>query len=207
MKLWLAMFVMLAGAAPTTIPIDQSTPRGALKVFSRALDAGDRKAIAASLAADSDQDKKIAAMTADLAEAAASLRKASIKAFGAEASRPLGVDPAASADAIARIDSSIESLDGDRATVRPADNEGPPMTLIKRDGQWLVPVSELSKDVKPADIERNLADIAAQIRVMHEIAAEVAAGKFATAVNARQVLDQRISRLAMPATAPATTRP
>jgi hypothetical protein len=200
-----ALLLLLAAVAPTTTPLDQATPKAALKAFSQSLDAGDRNAILSFLAADTDQEKKIAAMTADLAEAAAQLRAATIKAFGEKDARPLGVDPTAAAAATARIDSSIETRDGDKVTIRPADNEGPPMTLIQRDGKWLLPVAELSKDVEKSDIEKNLGDIAAQIKVMREVASEVAAGKFQSAVDARQALDQRIVKGALPATEPATT--
>src|SRR5688572_20687621 len=93
---------LLVAAAPTTAPFDQSTPKGALKIFARALDTGDRKVILEILACDSDQDKKVAAATADLAEAAAQLRAAAIKHFGQDKSRALGGDPAASTDALAR---------------------------------------------------------------------------------------------------------
>jgi hypothetical protein len=205
MRLW--VILLLVGAlAPTTAPVNQSTPKGALKLFSKALDSGDRNAILASLAADSEQDHKVAAATADLAEAVAQLRAATVKAFGPEKSRALGVDPTSQSDAAQRIDTAIETIEGDKATVRAADNEGPPTQLVRRDGRWLMPVAELSKDVESADVDKNLADIAQQIKAMREIAAEVAAGKFKTAVDARQALDERIVGSAMPATQ-ASTRP
>jgi hypothetical protein len=200
------LFALLAAAPPTTAPVDQSTPKGALKLFSKALDEGDRKTILASLAADSDQDRKVAAATADLAEAMAQLRSATLKTFGPDKSRALGVDPTSATDAAQRIDTAIETIEGDKATVRAADNEGPPTQLIRRDGKWLMPVAELSKDVESADVDKNLADIAQQIKVMREITTEVAAGKFKSAVDARQALDERIVGSAMPATR-ASTKP
>jgi hypothetical protein len=196
--------LLLACAAPTTAPLDQFTPKGALKIFAKALEAGDRRAILESLAATNDQERRIAAATAELAAVSAELRAATTKAFGAEPSRALGVDSAAAHDAAARIDSASATIDGDKATVRAEGNEGPPMLLVKRDGKWRVPVSELSKDVEAADIDKNLADVAAQIKVMRQVAADVAAGKYKSAVEARQALDERIVKGAVPATAPAT---
>jgi hypothetical protein len=96
--------------------------------------------------------------------------------------------------------------------MRTADADGPPLTLVKRDGVWRVPVSELSKDVQQADIEKNLADLNHQTVLMRELALEVAAQKYATAMEARQALDKRILSSSLPpisTTAPAgaTTRP
>ena len=72
------------------------------------------------------------------------------------------------------------------------------MSLVKRAGVWFIPVGQLSKDVEPADIDRNLADVATQIGLMRVLADEVKAGKFATATDAREALDQRILHDTMP---------
>src|SRR5262245_419159 len=112
MRFW-AILLLVGALAPTTAPVDQTTPKGALKLFSKALDAGDRKSILQLLAADSDQDRKVATATADLAEAMAELRAATIKSFGPEKSRALGVDPTSQADAAKRIDTAIETIEGD----------------------------------------------------------------------------------------------
>jgi hypothetical protein len=191
--------------APTSAPVDPSTPKGALKVFSRALDAGDRDIILQMLAADSEQDHKLASATADLAVATAQLRQAATKAFGDAKSRALGVDPGAQPAAMARIDAAAETIIDAAAVVRTADNEGPPMKLVKRDGKWRLPVAELSKDVEAADLDKNLADVAAQVGLTRVLADEVAAGKFATATDARQALDQRILKATMPQLMPGTT--
>ena len=207
------MLLPLLAAAPATAPTtDQSTPKGALKMFARALDAGDRQRILTLLQADNEQEKKLAGATADLAEATAKLRDAAGKTFGAEKSRALGVDATGTADALKRIDAATETVTGDRASMRTPDADGPPLTLVKRDGVWRVPVSELSKDVEQADIDKNLADLNRQTVLMRELALEVAAQKYATAIEARQALDKRILSSSLPpitATAPAgaTTKP
>ncbi len=190
--------------APATAASDQSTPRAALKTFARALDAGDRARVLSMLQADSEQDKKLAAATADLAEATAQLRDVAIKTFGAEKSRALGVDPSGNAEALKRIESATESVQGDTATLRSPETEGPPLSMVRRDGVWRVPVSELSKDVEPADIDKNLADMNRQIKLMRELTTEVSAHKYATATEARQILDKRILSTSLP---PITTAP
>jgi hypothetical protein len=182
----------------TDTPADPSTPKGALKALAKALDAGDRAAVLELLAANSEQERRVAAATADLAEATVGLRRVATRAFGEKASRPLGVDPGATPEALARIDAATVDLKGDRATLRTPQQEGPPIVLARQGNTWRVPVSELSKDVEAADVERNLKDVAEQTRLMRELTAEVAAGKYKTAADARQALDQRILHSAMP---------
>jgi hypothetical protein len=190
-----------ASTVPATVPADPAdpaTPKGALKALAQALDAGDRAAVLKLLLADTGEERKVAAATADLADATAGLRRAAAKAFGEQGSRPLGVDAGATPEALARIDSATVDLAQDRATVRTPQLEGPPIVLVKRDGTWHVPVSELSKDVEAADVERNLKDVAEQTRLLRELSAEVLAGKYKTAAEARQALDARILKSAMP---------
>jgi hypothetical protein len=193
-----------ATAPVTTAPVDPTTPKGALKSLAQALDAGDRSAVLNLLSASSPQEQKIADATADLAVATAALRRAAIKSFGEQASRALGVDLGATPEAMARIDAARVELDGDKATVRTAEAEGPPMVLVRRDGAWRLQVALLIKDVEAADIERSLHDVADQTRLLRELTAEVIAGKFKTAAEARETLDKRILKSAMPEIEPAS---
>ena len=181
-----------APTRPTTAPADPSTPKGALKALAQALDAGDRKGVLQILWAQSPSEQKIADATAELAEASAALRRAASKAFGDVAARPLGVEVGATPQAMDRIDSANVKVDGNRATVRPESGDGPPMILVRGGDIWRVPVAELSKDVEAADVDRNVAALADQAKMLREVAAEVSAGKYKTATDARQTLDKRI---------------
>lgn len=192
--------------SPTSAPADPSTPKGALKALTRALDAGDRAALLELFSADSPAEQKVADATAALAEATADLRRAAIKAFGETASRPLGVDGNAVAEANARVDASDEKIDGTRATVTSPEQQGDSLTLVLKDHKWRVPMSQIAGPAKGDELEQSLRDSAEQAKVLKAIAGDVAAGKFKTAVEARQELDRRILKLAMPATAPTTTR-
>ena len=192
-----------ATTAPTSAPIDQTTPKGTLKLLARALEAGDRKMLLEVFDAGSATEKKIAEATASLAEATAELRRASFKAFGEEASRPLGME--AAGEAMARVDSSIEKIDGDKATVTSPLDSTDSLMLVQRDKKWRVPMSQFSGGaVDAADLEKNLHDTAEQAKLLKGLAVEVAAGKFKTAMDARQELDKRIIQSAMPQGAAAT---
>jgi len=196
-----------AGAAsttPTTAPVDQSTPKGALKMLARALEAGDRKVLLELLYADSPSERKIAEATAGLAEATAELRRAAVQAYGETASRPLGVDGAAVADAMARVDASVEKIDGNQATVTSMLDPTDSMLLVQRDAKWRVPMAQIGGAVDAADLDKNLHDTSEQVKLLKAIAGEVSAGKFKTAIEARQELDRRIIQSAMPQGAAAT---
>jgi hypothetical protein len=203
-----AMIAVAQTTAPTTTATDPSTPKGSLKSFALALDAGEKKGIRDLLLATNPQEEHLADATAELAESAAALRRAAITAFGEEKSRPLGVASSGTKEALSRIDTATEKIDGDTVTLREAQSDGPPLKLVRKNGKWLMPVAELTKEVEAADLERNIADMVWQSKQMSELASEVAAGKFAGAVEARQALDRRIMERTLPplksATAPAT---
>jgi hypothetical protein len=97
-----------------------------------------------------------------------------------------------------RIDSSNVAIEGERAKVTSADPAEPPLTLVRHQEKWRVPVSEISRDVNAADLDKNLHDASEQCRLLKEIAQEVVAGKYKSAVEARQELDRRILKSAMP---------
>ncbi|MEO6434575.1 MAG: hypothetical protein ABIP55_02290 [Tepidisphaeraceae bacterium] len=185
-------------ATTQSVPADPSTPRGALKRLAQALDAGERAVVLDLLSAESDAQRKWATATADLAEATAALRRSAVAGFGPQGSRGLAVDAAASPEALARIDGAEVAITGDSATVRPAQDEGPPIVLVRRDGRWRVPVSEFSRDVEAVDLDRAIAALADETRLLRELATEVSAGKYKTAADARQALDRRILQSAMP---------
>src|SRR4051794_38697287 len=93
-RLFLFALIGATTRSPTTAPSDSSTPRGALRMFTIALDAGDHDGILALLDAQTDQEKKLANATADLAAASAELKNAAVQKFGAEKSQALGADEA-----------------------------------------------------------------------------------------------------------------
>ena len=191
-------------SAPTSAPVDQTTPKGALKLLARALEAGDRKTLLDLLHADSPSERKIAEATAGLAEATAELRRASLKTFGETASRPLGVDLAAVGEAMARVDASTETIDGDKATVTSPVDPADTLMLVQRDRKWRIPMAQISGAVNADDLDKNLHDSSEQAKLLKALAVEVSAGKFKTAIEARQALDKRIIQSAMPQGAAAT---
>ena len=193
-----------ASTVPTSAPVDQSTPKGALKVLTTALDTGDRKMLLEVFHADTPVEKKMIEATAALAEATAELRGAASKAFGEQASRALGVDPAAVPEAMARVDASAVTIEGDKATVTSPEDQNDKLVLVHRGEKWHVPMSQIAPSADEGNVDKSLRDTAEHVKLLKQLAGEVSAGQYKTPTEARQELDKRIIRMTMPATTGAT---
>ena len=188
-----------ATSPASNIPTDQSTPRSALRVLADAMAAGDPKAILGVFHATNPQEQKMAQAMVDVAASYATLQKDAVAAFGADNAKVLTGDTAAiQAQGLARLATATEKVDGDKATVVVGDGtQEPPVSLVKHDGKWKWPVSEMAKGIDPAQIEQGIADAAAQAKLYNEAAEEVRAGKYKTAVEVRQAMEQRVMQMAL----------
>jgi hypothetical protein len=199
-------------SAPTTqvVAMNQDTPRGTLKLLTKAMDEGDTETIAAVLLPASPAEKTFSEHIADLAAATGKLKKAAVATFGEEGAKSIN-DPAAANAAMGHIDASTEEVNGDSATVR--DGSGPVMALKRVDGKWRVPMSELLR-LMDADTPGKLSEksdiLAITAAAINETAAETTKGKYKTAKEAIQAARGKMVKAAMErqrsATQPATTR-
>ena len=69
-----------------------------------------------------------------------------------------------------------------------------------------MPVAEFCRGAEPAEVQRAIDALSAEARLFRELAGEISAGKYANAVDARQALDQRLVKFAMPQLEPTTNR-
>jgi hypothetical protein len=199
MTLLLAGFCAAQEPEPAQVPqeqagevaIDQSTPRGALKVLTRAMERGDADMMRQVLHADEPIEQRVADGMIAMAEGIGQLRRAAVERFGEEGARPLTGDPAAvKTAAFERIDAAEEIVENDRAVVR--SPEDPRAVILHRiDGRWMVPVEELIRDASEQEVERRLGEMAVQTQVVRQMAVEVQAGQFTDAAAAAQALDAR----------------
>lgn len=144
------------------------------------------------------------AMTA-MAVEIAKLHKSAAKAFGEDEAKELTGDVAGE---MTRIDEAEIAIDGDAATVRypaePGEEEDPespppaPMVLKKVEGQWRVPMSELSKDTSPEEIDQRLADLETQTKVIAELVGEIGQGKYKTADTAAEAWQAKMMQALTP---------
>jgi hypothetical protein len=167
---------------------DEIALRAALKTLAKALQDGDRDQIRRVIYAASPTERKMVDAMATMAAEIAHLYKAAAKAFGDEQAKALTGDLGAE---LTRIEQAKVSIDGETATVvykpgEPAPKQADlasadpaaPLQLSKIDGRWQVPMAKLSKDATPEQIEQRLADLDVQTKVIAEITAEIAQGKY-----------------------------
>ena len=164
-----------------TVPSDSMTPRGAVKAFLLALDAGDADAVRATLQASSPLEEKMVDVMARRAGAERAFRNAVDKAYGAAGARMLVRDnQAALAASLARLDSAREQVDGDSATVAGEGDQPEEALRLKRQGAvWKLPVSQFTRaGDDPHEVEKALEDQLGEATLFTEVAQQVAAGAF-----------------------------
>jgi hypothetical protein len=209
-KLLMILCLCVAASAatttqPTTVPADQSTPKGALKLLAQSLEIGDRETILKILYPQAPVEKKVANATADLAAANGAVRAAAIKSFGPDAAKRFIAG--ALSESVTRVDGAIEKIDGDRATVNTAEDDADPLVLVRVNGKWVIPLSSVTTGASAEDIDRNLHEVDAQVRVLRHLADQIASGTFKTVDDARTALDRALVKNADNAATAPTTAP
>lgn len=210
----LIALLQAASAAQQPAPADASTPRGALKALTVALDAGDEAAMRRLIAADSPEQQAWADAMIGFSVALSKVRAQAEATFGAEAARAIvGDTAAATAAAMQQIDQSTEELDGDRATVRSATPEDRPLVVRRAPGgggAWVVPVAAITGDAKAEEFPPVTERLRRQAAAVQSVTAEIASGALATPEQAAQALQRRQFEARVQADQPpagAATRP
>ena len=207
-----------APSAPTSqaavVPENQDSPRGTLKIFSSALQSGDKATVKKVLSSSNPTEEKFAIAMEDLSEATSNLSKASLKGLPADQAKRFATDPNAHDETMKLIDGSNEKITGDTAAVS-VDASHPPLTRKKIDGKWMVPTSELIKGVDSSKLDEYVAQVTVQASVYNEVAKETESGKYKTGDEVLQAIQTKGMRAALqraaagsqPAQAPAAPVP
>lgn len=210
-----------ASAAPVAafvvVAVDQSTPRGALKVLTQALDMGDVEAIRRVLLAESPGQEAWADAMVEMSQATGRLQKQAVATYGAEGARALVGDTAnATMLAMAQLDTFTEELDdaGAVANVRSGFADERPMVVKKVDGAWRVPIDSFTGGAPAEELEPVAGRLKRQAAAIAAVVDDIAAGKLATPEAAAEALQRRQVEAVMqppppqpqaPTTAPATS--
>ncbi|MCS7033755.1 MAG: hypothetical protein NZ561_07140 [Phycisphaerae bacterium] len=182
-----------APAPVQVVPMDQSTPRGALKVMTQALEDGNAELARRVLLIESDEQERWAEAMLSLASAGAEVKRVSVARFGEEGAQAIVGDTAmAIAMAMGAIDRSTEELDGERAIVRSADSQEAPVELVRRDGLWRLPMKAIIGDADPEVLRETAQRMVRQVTAMRSFTADVSADKFASPGDAAQALQLRM---------------
>jgi hypothetical protein len=185
-----ALFAFLVLLAPSLrAEVDPSTPKGALKAFYEAMEAGDAAGVRASFHTSSDAEKQLAdAYAAQLvaAKALGDAARAKFAAAGDTLSRGLPVR-----DELARLDAAQFKVDATRATVR-LPGQAKPLTMIQSDGRWRLALADYAGATAPDALAGQTAVLNDMTGVFQSVAADVAADKFATAPEAQRALQKKL---------------
>src|SRR5258705_3881554 len=125
--------VALHAGAAGPAEVDPGTPKGAMKAFYEAMEAGDATGVRASFHTANDAEKELAdAYAAQLvaARALGEATKAKFATAGDALSKGLPLR-----DEIARLDTAEVAVDGDKATLK-ITGQPRPLHLFKVDGPW-----------------------------------------------------------------------
>jgi hypothetical protein len=185
-----------ATAAPqASVPVDSTTPRGALKLLSVAIDRGDTAAVRTLMHTTSVAERSVVNALAARVESLVVLRQAATERFGEAGSTAMFGDMRAQLEQSQRmIDRAAEQVTNERAIVDPggAGNPHDVVHLVKVDGQWKIAVSEMAAGLSEQELQERAQDAELFGRVSKEVAGEIKSGKHATPDDARRELETRL---------------
>jgi len=189
---------------PTTAPAstqpaaDMTTPKGTLRMFFAATDAGDEAGIRSLLLATTPTEEKLADTMAQMSASGFQLQNAIKTAFGADQAKAVLGDPLAAArirdQFIARINPQVN---GDSAVVQLGGANAAAIEFRKKGDDWKIRVGKVLENSKPEDVENGLVAAGVQIKAMRDLTTEVAAGKFKSIEDVKQTLDARVRQALM----------
>jgi hypothetical protein len=204
----LFLLVLAFGIIPTLAADSQpdlSSPKKAATAFALALQKGDfaaLKNVTTGAAEDYSLMQSITGMTA----AANKLHDAIVTRFGAEEGKKIPIGTGDPADIPRQIEESDEKLEGDSASItKKGAIEGNSVKLKKSGAAWKV---DLSQFPQKQQIATQAPMLDATGKVLAQAATDVAAGKYRSATEASDDIQQRMmaamASMVKPAQAPTT---
>jgi hypothetical protein len=198
--LLIALVVFSAAAGPETRPATAaieppaSTPKEALRSVNLAQRDGDSAALRALFVAENEKESRLLGAMADYAGSLADLRAAARQAYGAAGAVIVIGDTKAESDkGLAAIEKAEVTIKGDTASVKYAGATDAPIRLVKVDGRWKLPISQLAEGQDANASEMVVKELAAQTRIARTMAQEINAGKYKEGANkAREVWRSRL---------------
>jgi hypothetical protein len=182
--------------APSTQPavaLDQTTPRGTLKLFFAANAASDGNAMKSLIQAGNPAEDHMIAAICDKRDADRLLTDALRDKFPKEwPGDPRAQEESQLPQIYQKVDASAQSITGDTATLKAPDAQAVPLTFKLVNGKWLMPLGVLVQDTDPDHLEANAHQIDVQVKVMRDATADVKAGKYADMTKAVEDVKERI---------------
>ena len=205
--------LLVAWAEASEAQSDPATPKGALRAFYEALEAGDAAGVRAGLHAGTESERRLAdAYAAQLtaARALGDAARAKFSAAGDALSKGLPVS-----EELARVEAADVQVEGTRATVR-VTGQTRPVAMVQEAGRWRLSVADYAAGGGNAaeSLVQQAAVLSDMAGVFQATAADITADKFATAADAQRALQKKLQGILFtalqknpPTTAPASTLP
>ncbi len=170
------------------------SPKSTIKSLVTAMSTGDAAAMRDLLYANTASDQKLVAAMTDTAVAVAELNRGMAAKFGAEQAKAVMGDPAdVVKQTVDSLDKAQEQVDGDSAKVVTGNTAQGTMSLKKIDGKWKVDVAAYVAGKSPEQVDQTLGSVNHGIGVFKELLADVNAGKFKTAEEAKAAMSEKLS--------------
>lgn len=183
-----AIALLSLPCATRAADIDPASPKGAMKSFYDAMEAGDANAVRALFFAANDAEKSLAdAYTAQLT-AAKTLGEAAKNKYGATGDALSKGMPVR--DEIARLNTAEVTIDGDNAALK-FPGQAKPLHMVRSEGRWRISVADFA-GATPDNIAGQTAVINEMAGVFASVAADITADKFPTAPDAQRALQQKL---------------
>jgi hypothetical protein len=178
---------MLAGQVRADSSPDLSTPKHAAAAFAQGLQHGDLAAIKASTIGGPEDYALINTM-ARMVGAANKLRDAAVARFGPDEGKKIAASTVSSSDAVKEVNDSSEKIEGDTAIIlKPNANPDNALRLRKVGGDWKVDISQFPQK---QSLSRTIPMLDAVQKVLVQATSDVTNGKYATADEAQQAIQQ-----------------
>ena len=201
---------LLISCAARGADVDPNSPRGAMKRFYQAMEAGDAAAVRAVLQATTPEEKELADAYAAQLSAARALGEAAKNKFGAIGDALSKGIPLR--DAITKLASAEENVTGDAATVK-LPGQAKPVRLAKSEGQWKILVADYA-GAAGENLAVQVAVLKDMATAFNAVASDISADKFPNAQEAQRALQQKLQGVLFntlqknpPTTAKSTTAP
>jgi hypothetical protein len=182
-------------ATTQSAAIDQTTPRGALKVLTLAMNKGDPAGIKAVFSPASPTETKMVDAVISQQQALSKFRDSAVTAFGAdEAKKLVGDVDSDQTESLAKLDAIPVTINGDTADV----GEGDQILHLKKIGdQWTLPVAMLAPQITADNVDAELGQMSDRTKIFTDVSDEMANKKYKTTEEVGKALQLRMLQQVM----------
>jgi hypothetical protein len=164
-----------------------STPKQAATAFAVGLQHGDLAAIKEA-SVGSAEDYNLINTMARMVGAAGKLREAAVARFGPEEGKKIAASTVPNGDPSKEVAESEEKIEGDTATIiKPSASPDNALRLRKLGGQWKVDIGQFPQRQQ---LSKTIPMLDALQKVLVQATGDISSGKYATADEAQQAIQQ-----------------